>query len=139
GDASPAQRGCVMQVAAAERPSMTRTFLYYLLRSRDLRACTRLAASCERRHRDLRNLSGRPSDAYALAFERLGLRLSASGAAGHDRSGVTHGLAGRRREAGDVADDWLRNGLGDVFGGALLGVAADLARDHDQLGLRIGL
>ena len=52
---------------------------------------------------------------------------------------MAHLLAGRRREAGDVGDDRLGDLGGDELGGALLGVAADLADHHDQLGLGVGL
>ena len=48
-------------------------------------------------------------------------------------------LAGRRREAGDVGEHGLRARLGDVRGRLLLLVAADLADEHDELGLRVGL
>ena len=48
--------------------------------------------------------------------------------AGDDRAGVTHRLARRGGEAGDVGDDRLGHVLGDVVGRLLLGVAADLAR-----------
>ena len=59
--------------------------------------------------------------------------------AGDDRAGVTHRLAGRRREARDVGDDRLAHVLGDEVGRLLLLGAADLADHHDELGLRIGL
>ena len=59
--------------------------------------------------------------------------------AGDDRARVTHRLAGRRREAGDVREDRLRHVLGDVARGLLLLVAADLADEHDELGLGVGL
>ena len=48
-------------------------------------------------------------------------------------------LPGGRGEAGDVGDDRLGDLGGDELGGALLGVAADLADHHDQLGLGVGL
>ena len=52
---------------------------------------------------------------------------------------MAHLLAGRCREAGDVGDDGLGDVLGDEVGGALFGVAADLADHDDQLGLRVVL
>ena len=58
---------------------------------------------------------------------------------GDDRAGVAHGLALRRGEARDVADDRLGDVRLDVVGGALLGVAADLADHDDRLGLGVGL
>ena len=74
----------------------------------------------------------RASSASCFAF-------AVPGRAGDDRARVAHRLAGRRREAGDVGDHRLGDVLGDVLGGLLLGRAADLARHHDQLGLRVGL
>jgi hypothetical protein len=50
---------------------------------------------------------------------------------------VAHRLAGRRGDAGDVADDRLRHVLRDELGRLFLGRAADLAAHHDQLGLRV--
>ena len=44
-------------------------------------------------------------------------------------------LPGGALKPGDVGDDRLGHVLGDVLGGALLLVAADLADHHDQLGL----
>src|SRR3954447_4605172 len=87
--------------------------------------------------RNLRDLGRRLADAYALRLERVLLRGGGALRAGDDRAGVTHGLAGRSREAGDVGQHRLRDELGDVLGGLLLGVAADLAAHHDQLGLAV--
>ena len=91
-----------------------------------------------------RRRSRRPASACArparrLRLERLGLRDRGALGAGDDRAGVAHRLAGRRGEAGDVADDRLGHVLGDELGGLLLGVAADLAAHHDQLGLGVVL
>ena len=52
---------------------------------------------------------------------------------------MAHRLARRRGEAGDVGDDRLGDVRRDELGGLLLGVAADLAAHHDQLGLGVGL
>ena len=52
---------------------------------------------------------------------------------------MPHGLAGRRREAGDVGDDRLRHLRLDEGGGLLLLVATDLAHHDHLLGLRVGL
>src|SRR3954454_21944970 len=88
---------------------------------------------------DVRDLGRGAAHPHALGFERLGLALRRAGGARHDRPGVAHRLARRRREARDVADDRLVRMLGDVLGGLLLGRPADLAAHHDQLGLRVVL
>ena len=92
----------------------------------------------EQRDRELGDLGRRPADAHALALQRLGLGRGAV-RAGHDRAGVAHRLAGRRGEAGDVGDDRLGHVVGDELGRPFLGVAADLAAHHDQLGLGVVL
>ena len=88
---------------------------------------------------DLGGLARAAPDPDALRLERLLLGLGGARGAGDDRAGVAHLLAGRRGEAGDVGDDRLGDVLGDVVGGTLLGVAADLADEHDQLGLGVVL
>src|SRR5215213_6168335 len=72
-------------------------------------------------------------------LERLLLGLRCARRAGDDRACVPHGLAGRRREAGDVREDRFLRLLGDPRGRLLLLVAADLAHEHDELRLRVGL
>ena len=52
---------------------------------------------------------------------------------------MAHGLAGRRGEARDVGDHRLGHVGDDVLRRLLLGVTADLAAHHDQLGLRVVL
>src|SRR3954463_6842042 len=54
---------------------------------------------------DVRDLGRGAAHPHALGFERLGLALRRAGGARHDRAGVAHRLARRRREARDVADD----------------------------------
>ena len=83
--------------------------------------------------------SGSSPTAAPTASQRLRLRRRGAGGPGHDRAGVTHALARRGLEPGDVADDRLRHLLRHECRGSLLVVAADLARQHDQLGLRVGL
>ena len=65
--------------------------------------------------------------------------LSARGAlaAGDDRAGVTHALAGRRGLAADERGDRLLDVVLDELRGALLGVAADLADHEDRRRARI--
>src|SRR4051812_47149991 len=87
--------------------------------------------------RDLGDLGRGAAHPHALPLERLRLGRGRALRAGYDRARVTHGLAGRGGEAGDVGDDRLGDVLGDEVGGLLLGRAADLARHHDQLGLRV--
>jgi hypothetical protein len=58
-------------------------------------------------------------------------------AAGDDRAGVAHAAARRRRLAGDEADDRLLEPARDELGGLFLGAAADLADEHDRLGLGV--
>ena len=86
-----------------------------------------------------RRLGRALADPHALGLERFLLRLRGPRGAGDDRPGVAHLLAGRRGEAGDVGDDRLGDLGGDELGRPLLGVAADLADHHDQLGLGVGL
>src|SRR6202043_4263006 len=69
----------------------------------------------------------------------LPLALPGSRGAGDDGPGVTHGLARRSREAGDVGEHRLLPVLADECGSFLLFVAADLADHDDQLCLRIVL
>src|SRR3954468_22528916 len=88
---------------------------------------------------DFGDLRGRPAHAHALGLQRLSLGRRGALGARDDRAGVAHRLARRRREPRDVGHDRLGDVLGDVVGRALLGVAADLARQHDQLGLVVGL
>src|SRR5215207_11711603 len=70
--------------------------------------------------RDLRDLGRGAADPHALRFERFGLRRGGALRARHDRAGVAHRLARRRREARDVGDDRLRDVLGDEVRGLLL-------------------
>src|SRR5438093_1304277 len=85
-------------------------------KSRDLARCLR--------HRDPR-----------LA-ERLDLRPGRSLPTGHDRAGVAHALARRRREAGDERDGRLAALRAQICRGLLLVGAADLA-DDDERELRV--
>ena len=101
-----------------------------------LRAASRAAQHFDG---DLRRLGRAFADPHALCFERVFLRLGGARGAGDDRAGVAHLLAGRGGEAGDVGDDRLGDLGGDELGRPLLGVAADLADHHDQLGLGVGL
>src|SRR5690606_24864717 len=62
-----------------------------------------------------------------------------AGAAGDDGAGVTHAPTGRRRHAGDEADDRLLPLRGLVEGGGFLfGGAADFADHDDALRLVVG-
>src|SRR3954468_17630149 len=97
------------------------------------------ASAAEDLDRDVRDLGRRAADPHALGLERLRLARRGAGAAGHDRAGVAHGLARRRGEAGDVADDGLLDVRRDVLGGLLLGRPTDLAAHHDELGLLVVL
>src|SRR5215207_7692365 len=99
----------------------------------------RLDARAEDLDGDIGDLRGVAPHAHALGLECLGLRRRGALRAGHDRAGVAHRLSGRRGEAGDICEHRLRDVLGDVAGGLLLGAAADLAAHHDQLGLGVGL
>jgi hypothetical protein len=85
---------------------------------------------------ELRDLGRRPADAHALASSASCLASRCRRCRRRSRR-VAHRLAGRRGEARDVGDDRLGHVLGDEVGGLLLGGAADLARHHDQLGLRV--
>src|SRR5215213_5965620 len=89
--------------------------------------------------RDRRGLGRAFADPHALRLERLFLRRGGAGGAGDDRAGVAHLLARGGGEAGDVGDHRLGDLGGDELGGALLGVAADLADHHDHLRVRVGL
>src|SRR5690606_21452625 len=60
-------------------------------------------------------------------------------AAGDHRPGVTHALAGRRGDTGDVGHHRLAHVACDVRGCSLLVATADLADHHDALGLRVAL
>src|SRR5215213_6798103 len=86
---------------------------------------------------EARDLGRRAADLHALRLQRLGLRGGRALRARDDRAGVAHRLARRRGEARDVGDDRLGHVGLDELGSALLGVAADLARQHDELGLRV--
>src|SRR5438093_2207362 len=86
-------------------------------KSRDLARCLR--------HRDPR-----------LA-ERLDLRPGRSLPTGHDRAGVAHALARRRREAGDERDGRLAALRAQICRGLLLVGAADLADDDERPRLAI--
>src|SRR4051812_10860803 len=94
-------------------------------------------ARAEHVGRELCDLGRRLADAHALRLERFLLRYRRALRAGDDCPGVAHRLAGRRREPSDVGEHRLRDVLGDVLRGLLLGVAADLAAHHDQLGLLV--
>src|SRR4051794_24016349 len=89
--------------------------------------------------RDLGDLRGRAADPHPSRFQCLDLGLRAAGGAGDDRARVAHRLARRRGDARDVADDGLGDVGRDVLGGLLLGRSADLAAEHDQLRLLVGL
>src|SRR5690606_38682054 len=73
----------------------------------------------------------------ASGFHRGELAFRGALAAGSDRTGMAHALAGRGRGTGDEADDRLLDVLGDVLGAGFLGVAADLADHDDAFGLRV--
>ena len=97
----------------------------------------RLLSRCVLQQRDDVRRGGRHGDAG-----RLEGRLLLGGRARRaldDRAGVAHALAGRRAEAGDVGDHRLGDVLAHERRGALLVVAADLADEHDGLGLVVGL
>ncbi len=79
------------------------------------------------------------ADADAGLLQGFLLGLGGAGGAGDDGAGVAHGLALGGGEPGDVADDGLGDVLLDERGGALLGVAADLADHDDGGGLRVVL
>ncbi len=81
------------------------------------------------------DLARRPPDGHADPLERLGLRGRGPLRAGDDRAGVTHPLARRRLEPGDVRHHRLRDVFRDVGRSALLVVAADLPRHDDQIGV----
>src|SRR4051812_31418505 len=75
---------------------------------------------------DLGDLRGVAADADAVGLQRLGLRDGGSLRPGHDRPGVAHRLAGRRREPRDVRQDGFRDRRRDVLGRLLLRRPADL-------------
>src|SRR5215218_2476269 len=101
------------------------------------RASAASGSGPDRLDRELGGLGGGAPDLDATRLERLPLRLGGPRGTGDDRPGVAHLLAGRRGEPGDVGDHRLGDPLSDEVGGALLGVAANLAHDHDQLRLRV--
>src|SRR5262245_18225302 len=118
----------------------TSAFAWTAFRARGgRRRSARLGLRADRLGGELGGLGRALADPDALGLEGLLLRLRRPGGAGDDRPGVPHLLAGRGGEAGDVGDDGLGDILGDEFGGALLGVAADLADHDDQLGLVVVL
>src|ERR687894_1255345 len=73
----------------------------------------------------------------AGATQGLALRLSGALAAGDYSPGVAHGLALRRGEARDVGHDRGLHLALDELGGALLGVAPDLADHHHAVGFGV--
>src|SRR5262249_57792893 len=89
--------------------------------------------------REAGGLGRRRADADAVRFERLFLALRGAGRSGDERPGVPHRLAGWGRGAGDVAHDRLRHLGADELGCLLFLVAADLADQHDELGLVVFL
>ena len=86
-----------------------------------------------------RRLGRRGADLYARGLQRRLLRLRRAGGAGDDGARMAHGLAFGGGESGDVADDRFGHVIGDVGRGAFLRVAADLADEHDEFGVRVGL
>src|SRR4029077_6179772 len=85
------------------------------------------------------NLGGCRADLNPDGLERFLLRLGRSRGAGDDRARVSHRLARRCGETGDVCEHGLRHVVLAVPRGLLLLVAADLADEDDQLGLRVRL
>src|SRR5258708_7187646 len=82
---------------------------------------------------------GRAHRRDASRFKRLEFRCRRALAAGHNRSGMAHPLAGRRGNAGDVRDDGFAHMLAYEGGGGLFVASADLAHHHNALGLCISL
>src|SRR5204862_1653035 len=83
------------------------------------------------------DLTRRGRDRDPGRLERRDLRLGRAGRAGDDGARVAHALARRRGAAGDERDRGLLAERAHVLGRALLGTAADLADDDDDLGLWI--
>ena len=79
------------------------------------------------------------ADLHARCAEGVHLSLGGALAAGDDRPGVAHLLAGRRRDPGDVGAHRLGHAGLDELGRFLLGRAADLADHHDRVRLGVGL
>src|SRR6185436_3915627 len=79
----------------------------------------------------LAEIRERADGAHACFLEGRKLLRRRTLAARDDRAGMPHTLAGRRRDAGDVADDRLLDVLREVFGRGFLVGAADLD-DHDD-------
>src|SRR5262245_46023720 len=87
----------------------------------------------------LADLGGGARDRDSGGLEGGDLVDGAALAAGDDRAGVAHALAGRRVLSGDERGDGLLHALRDEARRGLLGAAADLADHHHGLRLGIGL
>lgn len=76
------------------------------------------------------NIGRRTNHLNARRFQRGDFTCRSAFAAGHDRAGMAHALAGRRGLSGDIGNHGLGDMRFDVIGRILFLAAADFA-DHD--------